>query len=340
MKILIYGDNHFSQYSSIVRRNGEKYSLRLENEIKSVNWAERLSENEGCDMIVVLGDFFDSSNLNSMELTALHEIKWAKQPHKFLVGNHELGLRNLQISSAHILNMVPNVEIIDSPKTEFDTLFNVQLCYIPYIFEDDRKSIEDYINTPFSDCRRVIFSHNDIKGIQMGAFISKAGFEIPDIEKNCDLYINGHLHNGSKVSNKIINCGNLTGQNFGEDAFKYDHVALVLDTSNFQIAVFENPYALNFYKIDFLTGIHKLDIKNNSVLSVICNDEDVDNIRKELDSDDRIIEYKLTVHRNISNIKIDNNIVVTDHLKMFSDFIVNNMENTDIVAEELTEVCK
>lgn len=338
MKILIYGDNHFSQYSSIVRRNGEKYSLRLENEIKSVNWAERLSENEGCDMIVVLGDFFDSSNLNSMELTALHEIKWAKQPHKFLVGNHELGLRNLQISSAHILSMVPNVEIIDSPKTEFDTLFNVQLCYLPYMFEDDRKDIFDYF--PPNGSRRIIFSHNDISGIQMGAFVSKSGFSMDDIAKSCDLFINGHLHNGERIHTKIINCGNLTGQNFGEDATKYDHVALVLDTSNFQIAVFENPFAFNFYKVDFTNGYQKLNLKNNAVISAVCNEQDADTIKKEFDADERVVEYRLTIHRASNTAEVDNDIVVTDHLKMFSEFILNNMENNDIVIEELTEVCR
>lgn len=45
----------------------------------------------------------------------------------------------------------------------------------------------------------------------MGQFISKAGFDINDIEDNCDLFINGHLHNGSKITDKIFNVGNLTG---------------------------------------------------------------------------------------------------------------------------------
>ena len=40
MKIGIIGDLHWCQYSSIVRKRGEKYSLRLENCIHSVNLIE------------------------------------------------------------------------------------------------------------------------------------------------------------------------------------------------------------------------------------------------------------------------------------------------------------
>lgn len=45
----------------------------------------------------------------------------------------------------------------------------------------------------------------------MGKYKSIDGFDIDDIENNCDKFINGHLHNGSKVTNKIFNIGNLTG---------------------------------------------------------------------------------------------------------------------------------
>ena len=61
MRILLYTDNHFCTNSSIIRKNGEKYSIRLENQIKSVNWAEQLGIEKNCDMVIHLGDFFDKS---------------------------------------------------------------------------------------------------------------------------------------------------------------------------------------------------------------------------------------------------------------------------------------
>ena len=71
MKILIVGDVHWSTYSSIVRSRGKKYSTRLENLINSVNWAERIADEENCDRIIYLGDFFDKADLTAEEITAL-----------------------------------------------------------------------------------------------------------------------------------------------------------------------------------------------------------------------------------------------------------------------------
>ena len=78
MKVLIIGDIHFSQYSSIIRKRGEFYSERLENLLWSINWVEKQAEENKVDKIIYLGDFFDRSDLNAEELTAFRDIRWAK----------------------------------------------------------------------------------------------------------------------------------------------------------------------------------------------------------------------------------------------------------------------
>ena len=40
------------------------------------------------------------------------------------------------------------------------------------------------------------------------------------------------------------NIGNLTGQNFGEDAFKHKHQACILDTDNGSLQWFTNPFCI------------------------------------------------------------------------------------------------
>ena len=70
-KILICGDIHFSTYSSILRKRGEFYSERLENLLWSINWVEKTAEDNKCNRIIYLGDFFDKASLDSEELTAL-----------------------------------------------------------------------------------------------------------------------------------------------------------------------------------------------------------------------------------------------------------------------------
>lgn len=76
MKIGVVGDIHFSQYSSIVRSRGDKFSTRLENCIQSINWAESIMDKLGCNIKVYLGDLFDRSDLNSEEISALRSVSW------------------------------------------------------------------------------------------------------------------------------------------------------------------------------------------------------------------------------------------------------------------------
>jgi len=49
--------------------------------------------------------------------------------------------------------------------------------------------------------------------MNLGHFTSKDGFSIDEINDDCVLFINGHLHNASWVGRKykIYNAGNLTG---------------------------------------------------------------------------------------------------------------------------------
>lgn len=355
MKILVVGDVHWSQYSSILRKRGVKYSYRLENLIKSINWAEDIAKQNGCKMIVYLGDFFDKPNLNAEEISALDDIQWSDIEHYFLVGNHESGMSNLEFNSASIFRLnnsfvVQNPVAMDNPYSMSDC--PEELVFLPYIMESDRESLNEYMYD--TNNKRIVFSHNDLKGIQMGKFISKEGFSIEEIQDNCDLFLNGHLHNGAKVADKIINVGNLTGQNFSEDAFTYDHSVVLLDTETLQCAVYENPYALNFYKldltnadIDYINDISS-KLKRNSILTVKCNEKDLDYLYKRFNGkyeDDivpfncNVIESRFIVQSNISKIDNKQETLTINHLDSFKEYMINLLGNSDVVLEELQEVC-
>lgn len=284
MKLLIYTDNHFSETSSIITGMGENFSLRLENQIKSIEWTEKLAKENEVDKIICLGDFFDKPKLNANELTAFSSIKWDKDnPQRdILVGNHDA--TNIELtSSATALFDIANTYTNDS-LNGWDNLFNVinqpiyeylddgtTILWLPYIVENKRKSLKEYIGD--EKIPDIILSHNDIKGLQMGQFLSQEGFDIKDIEENCKLFVNGHLHNGMKFCENGINLGNLTGQNFSEDAFTYNHSAMLLDTKTLKYELIENPYAFNFYKFEINTkrDLKKFDkLKNNAVLSIKC----------------------------------------------------------------------
>lgn len=355
MKLLIYADPHFCTYSSILRGRGKKYSVRLENLIKSLNWVQKTAEENNCDSVICLGDFFDKSELNPEEVTALGEVDWASIPQAFIVGNHEMGRSTLDFSSAHLFKVCPNATVFDSPQQFISG--DTQICFLPYVLETDRKPLSEYfhlgdgVNCPkFS--KRIILSHNDIAGVQMGQFISKDGFSTQEISENCDLFINGHLHNGTEITRKIINLGNLTGQNFSEDGFVYKHRVMLIDTDTLQYMYIENPYAFYFYKIDCTDLSHKQieekfsKVRPNSVLTVSCYSSDIDFIKPFVEAS-TVIESKVIIRQKVSkaeegqeSTEQEVQLNTIDHLERFRQYILEVFGTNDVIKEELEEVCK
>jgi len=322
---------------NLLRKQGAKYSIRLENIIKSINWANDFLLSNGCTSIAYLGDFFDKSELNAPEISALNEIMWPNCSLYFLCGNHEMKLHNHLFSSAKVFNMLDNIHVIDEPYTI--KVDNSDILFLPYFVDSDRKPLSEYTH---NQRKRIILSHNDIKGIQMGAFISQSGFEIKEIEDNCDLFINGHLHNGDKITNKIYNIGNLSGQNFGEDASRYTHNIFILDTNTLQLSKYENPHAFNFYKLDATNSPLNLSaLKNNAVITIKCFDSDLDYYKEEVKKYDSIVECRFVVQATQKNVSIVNTTTINvDHLDSFEKYMLKNFENTPELIEELNEVLK
>ena len=159
MKICIVGDIHFSSTSSILRERGERFTKRLENCIDSIEYVEKYADENGCEYIIYLGDFFDKETLNSEELTALQSIHWSDVKKVFLVGNHEMGAADLSRSSAHLLNLVPKATVVDSPNGIVG--YGVRFMFIPYILEYDRKTMSEYFEELF--CKAGYFETQEVK---------------------------------------------------------------------------------------------------------------------------------------------------------------------------------
>lgn len=342
MKILLFGDSHFCEKSSIINKFGSKYSLRLENQLKTFSWIKEQAIINKCDMVIGLGDLFNTENLSDMEITAAKDLEFANIPTYLIVGNHESSLNDLAFNSTKILE-AENRFIVSSPKVL--ELENCDLCLLPYILESDRKSLEEYFGAKTKN--RIILSHNDIKGINYGPVESKTGFDLEDIKRNCNLFINAHIHNGQKIENNIINIGNLTGQNFGEDASKYTHNIIILDTDNNSLEYIENPFAFNFYKLEISNkaDLCKIkNLKNQAVISVKCQVTLLEDVRIAIEENkDKIIESRVITIRNTSTTEeseADISELTVDHLAKFVECCLNNIDNSKILEEELAEICK
>ena len=206
--------------------------------------------------------------------------------------------------------------------------------------ESNRKSLKDYIITKDD----IILSHNDIAGFNFGGFISKDGFDINEIKNNCRLFLNGHLHNSSFLDKNILNVGNLCGQNFSEDASKYKHGAWLLDTEDTSLIFYENPYSFNFYKLEWSEDIDKdlNKLKSNSCIVVKCESKHQKELKEKIDKNPNIINSRILIFEK--NITSDKNDIIkldkVDHLKLFCDTVHEYIGNTEVVNNELSEVCR
>jgi DNA repair exonuclease SbcCD nuclease subunit len=294
-----------------------------------------------CEYIVSLGDFFDKPDLSSETITASKEITWSSIKHISIVGNHDASSSSLELNSVNSLK-TDSHQIIS--EATILTLENCELCFLPYVLETDKKPLLEYFPTR-TDKQRIILSHNDIMGIQLGPVMSRTGFSIEEIESNCDLFINGHLHNGTQISDKVINLGNLTGKDFGEDAFRYTHSVMLLDTDTLKFTLIENPYAYNFYKL-YINTEADLSIfstlKSNAVLSIKCESTLLDAVKQEVAlNKDKIAETRIIIVKNQEMSKelatLD---LYVDHIARFIDCCKATLDNTKVLEEELAEVCK
>jgi len=341
MKILLFTDLHMCPRASIVNKWGTKYPTRLENCIESLNWLERKAEELGCEYIINLGDFFDKPDLTSETITACNDIKWSNIMHYHLVGNHDASNSSLTFNSVNSLNSENHV-IIDEPSAL--PLTDCIIYFLPYITECDRKPLREYFKND-TTIPSVILSHNDISGIQLGPVVSKTGFSVEEIEENCSLFINGHLHNGQAITDKVINLGNLSGKDFGENSFKHSHNIAILDTKTMSITYIENPYAFNFYKIDINTELDIVQLgglKNNAVISVKCEQSLVEEVKQKIAILPNIIESRIIIIKQQSTETAETaelNLTV-DHLSRFIDCCRATIENSTLLEEELSEICK
>lgn len=321
MRIGIVGDVHWSKSSSIIPAKGDGYSLRLTKLIDSVNYAEFATRD--CDFVVYLGDFFDRSDIEAEEMTALKEIRWNFKQHYLLVGNHEVFNRSLE--DTRLFNNTARVFDLKGFAV-FPEVWNlkrdgVRFIFLPYQTE---KNALDLNTIPKYEGKTVIFSHNDLQ-IRYGAYLSTSGYTVEDIEKNCDLFINGHIHNFSTVGKKIVNLGILTGQNFGEDALVYPHRIAFLDTDTMELTYKENPYAFNFYKISTLGKVGRLlpELKDNALVSITCSEDQESAVRKEVEESKKILASRVIVQRTIAPAAIttEKDLHVEDHREQFSTYV-------------------
>ena len=312
--ILVVGDVHFVNTSYIKDRLG--YC------VDSLNWVEQEATKLGVKKIIYVGDFFDRSDVNAEEISALAKVQWAKCEHIVIVGNHELSKESNSVLLLQFLGfkVISETENIDG------------ILYVPYLYNPDKF---DY---SLLDTADIAISHNDIAGIQVGKFKTINGLDLDKL-KRAKLFINGHIHNGAYLADNVLNIGNFVGLNFSEDANIYSHnVAYIHDG---KIDLIENPYTLNFYHLSKLTDLKKL--KKNAVVSFKCGRDEVDSVTKKLSSDKNIKYFKVLLSNETKKKKqdeVEEKLNQVNHIELFQTFMIDKLGDDKMVKEEVESICK
>ena len=251
---------------------------------------------------------------------------------------------DLKFNSLNALSKVGT--IINHPY--YESGFGFRIIYLPYILETDRKPLKQYIREAIGDSwetqevkKTIILSHNDIAGIRYGQWESKAGFSVEEVYNSCDLFINGHLHNQTQINDKMLNLGNLTGQNFSEDAFKYSHCAAILDTETLKVDLINNPYAFNFYKLEINTedDLSVFDkLTKPSVITVSTPMKLVDKVKEKIkELEDVIVESRVVGIPDVVKVEEVGPVKVetVNHIDQFKEYVIETIGGSDLLIEEL-----
>jgi calcineurin-like phosphoesterase len=311
--ILVVGDVHFVNTSYI--------KDRLDYCVDSLNWVEQEATKLGVKKIIYVGDFFDRSDVNAEEISALAKVQWSNCEHIVIVGNHELSKESNSVLLLQFLGfkVISEIENIDG------------ILYVPYLYNPNKF---DYSLLDNAD---IAISHNDIAGIQVGKFKTVNGLDLEKL-KRAKLFINGHIHNGSYLADNVLNIGNFVGLNFSEDAFKYQHNVALVD--NGKVELIENPYTLNFYHLTKLSELSK--IKDNAVVSFRCSRDDVDTVTKKLESNKKIKYFKVLLYSDVKTTKeaVEEKLNKVNHIELFQSFMLEKLGTDKMIKEEVESVCK
>lgn len=319
-RFIFIADNHYCPNSSVVsgRRSG-RYSDRIENQLESIRWVNSFGL-----PVVHGGDFFNNSIITSEEQTSLSGVKHLLKDWVFLRGNHEsAGEFDLLGALGDKVIRVPTEAKIGGMKTLF----------LP--FNSSESDIKDKYD--------LIIGHIGLEGIPFGA----KGFNFELIDKSCDFFLNGHLHNRLELGRNKWNTGSLTAQNFSDNCVDYRKGLVIVDTVNRTLEFVENPYAFNFFKITWKDYLNKYMgspageamRRSTSCISISCKEGEKSEILKS-GQFDSVYYLRVSEDRSVKNSteSTHNSVVEVDHLSKFRESFISKVGQSSIVLEELAEV--
>lgn len=231
MLIGVYGDVHLTKNMRTLQYLWDVTAS------KSIHNMYNKFDEKSVEMVVCLGDFFDSPRLEakhmSLVLPILQDINSRSYPTYILLGNHEAESEDSNI--LEMLGVYENIHPITIPQILENMLF------LPYYADPSQFDVKD----------RIVFTHHDIYGSALAGGKTHAFFGLdPSVFAGAKRVFNGHVHLKSRVNDLIINTGSFLISQQGELVLgEYPDIYFV-DTKNGSYYVEPNKESMIYLTID------------------------------------------------------------------------------------------
>jgi len=218
MKVLCIGDIHY-------RKDQLLHASLLSDELISI------VEKSDISAVIIMGDVLDEMRKIDMQ-TLCHAIKFLKRVSSMkytylLVGNHDM-LNNKQECQDFSpwlwgeLWSIPNLTVVSKP------LKVAEYTFCPYLPSGRLIPVLDE-KIPNWKESKIIFGHQEIKHMKMGAIVSTNGDEWLD---EYPLLITGHEHTHQTIGNKMLCVGSSGKPKFGETAKSVSIITIPEEEAN------------------------------------------------------------------------------------------------------------
>lgn len=283
MKIGVIGDAHFKDYLSYAdyindRRESEKEKI--------FNFIVETFQD--CEVIVLLGDNFNSKNNSSKTNREFIEFLESFGPKDIFIisGNHEKkGDGSTAIDFIGAIENKVHWHIFTKPSSF--PLFGgkIKADFLPYMLnselgvENYEEATKDIIN--HLDGGSILFTHHAISGTSFNGIKTDDLHEVvlpkEELEKKYKLIVGGHIHAPQKYGNVLI-AGSLFTSEVGETEKFIYKISEDLTIEKFPIP------ARPIFKLHNPTADKLLSIPNNAILKVIITNKtvDIEELKKHL----------------------------------------------------------
>lgn len=187
-----------------------------------VDWFIQLVKQQGCDIILFLGDFHhnrNSINITTLDfsLRCLEKLDATGIRTMFIPGNHDLYFKDKRtINSIKYIEKFKNIQLINDQYSEGD------VCFVPWLIGEEHKNMRKIKD-------KYVMGHFELPRFLMNAMV-----EMPDHGElhredfnHVDKVFTGHFHKRQNQNN-IHYIGNCFPHNFA-DAWDNDRGAVILE---------------------------------------------------------------------------------------------------------------